>query len=149
MRRASRQLRAYPPSTPSSLIPYMSKTSFGSFDKSVRSGTEDCIYDHRHLVLRDARVDLGIAKTFFSQMIELRHGIQQVAPSFGLDSRRIREIKHGISARAKTHALMLAGQKTAAPQHAKIRLVGFVSAALRNHHDECAGELLVLGANTP
>src|SRR5438309_970921 len=40
IRRAKRQLRANPPSTPSSLMPYMSMMCRGSLDKSVSSGTE-------------------------------------------------------------------------------------------------------------
>ena len=94
------------------------------------------LHPKRHFVLGDAGIDFGIADLRQRQLIQFCDTVEHFAASSGVDAGRVRQVQHRVISRAKTHSLMLRGNKAAAPQSRENRLVGLVAAALRDHHDE-------------
>jgi hypothetical protein len=59
-----------------------------------------------HLVLRDARLDLGVELAFELMPIESADCVQFLASGARIDARRIRQIEHRVSTAAEGDALM-------------------------------------------
>src|SRR5437763_1101853 len=68
-----------------------------------------------HLVLGDARGNLGIAELLELDLIELAEVVDESAPLLGSEAGRIGEIEHRIPERAEFDALILGGKESTAP----------------------------------
>ena len=112
--------------------PYRSNVSAVSFETSITPGHAG-LHAIRHLVLRDARVDFGVAERLGRVRVQVLQPIQQQPPALARDAVGIAEIEHRIRAAAELHALMLRRQEAAAPQARVERLVDL---ARRDQHDE-------------
>ena len=115
--------------------------------REIRQLGHRALHPVRHLVLRDARRDLRIARLLELHLVQLCQMIQVPPPRFAAESRRVREIQHRIANRSELHALVLAGQKSAAPQPIVKRLIAGPSGALRHHHHK--GRKIVVLASEP
>ena len=99
----------------------------------------------RHLVLRDARLNFGIAVRLGVHLVQLRDSVEH-APARGfVDAGRVGQIQHRIARGAEVHALIFRRQKSAAPQAREQRLVRIDGARLRDQHHE-RRQILVLAA---
>ena len=104
------------------------------------------LHPERHLVLRDSRRDLRIARLRELRLIQFIQVVQESPAHLRIDAGRIREVQHGIRSRPELHPLIPRRQKTAAPQSVREGLISKRSAA-RRHHDICR-EILVLTPKT-
>lgn len=89
----------------------------------------------RHLVLGDARVDLGIEHTRVLFLLELPERVEHVTARIGAQAVGVAEVEHRVLAAAELHALVLRGQEAAPPEPRVERLVAL--AGPRQQHDEC------------
>ena len=70
----------------------------------------------RHLVLLEARTDLGVEHSLVLALRELADQVQDPAPIGPRDPRRVVQVQHRVGARAQLAALVLAGQEAGAPE---------------------------------
>ena len=103
------------------------------------------LHAERHLVLRDAGFDLRIAELIQVHAVEFAGGVEHVAARVRVDAVGIVQVQHRIAARAEAHALVIGGQKAAAPEAREQRLVRIQRLRLREHHDE-RGQVPILAA---
>ena len=127
--------------------PYSSKTLSGSFDKIHQVGNGR-LHPVRHLVLADARLDLGIAVLLGVLAVQLPRRVssmrRRVAREMPL---RVFEIQHRIAAGPESYALMARRKKTARPQTREQRLVRVDRVRLREQDDK-RRQIIVLAAET-
>ena len=98
IRRASRQLRAKPPSAPVSSMPYRSQDVLrlvGQVGQLRHRG----LHAVGHLVLGDARVDLRVAERLGRQLVQLADAVEHAAARRGVDARRVGQVQHRVVAR--------------------------------------------------
>jgi hypothetical protein len=98
-----------------------------------------------HLVLGDAGGDLGIAEVVALDFVEVREVVQHVAANLAAEAGGVRQIEHGIAGAAEGDALILRGEKTAAP----VEIIEDLAAAglfVAGGHDDVGGKLLGLAA---
>ena len=100
-----------------------------------------------HLVLRDARFDLGIAEFVQVHAIQLAGRVEHFAARARVDPLRIVQVEHRIAAGPEAHTLVIGGQEAAAPQPREERLVRVQRLRLRQHHDE-RGQISILTAKS-
>ena len=116
----------------------------GSFERSIRSGTEVCM--RNAISYCEMRVSIsGSPNCIEVHAIELAGGVEHVAARARVDARRIVQVEHRIAARAEAHALVIGGQKAAAPQAREERLVRIQRLRLREHHHE-GRQVVILAA---
>ena len=124
--------------------PYRSKTRV-RLARQIRQLRHRGLHPKRHLVLGDARQDLGVAELAVIDRVELAQVVERAAPGFGRDARRIRQVQHRVADRAKLDALIRRRQEAASPQPVIQRLVVRVARAPRDQHHE-RGQVLVLAS---
>src|SRR5215510_7708059 len=93
------------------------------------------LHSIRHLILRHARQDFGVSILTRVDLIQLGQVIEETAANFFAHARRIRQVKHGVRAVVKLHALVTRSQKAASPEPVVERLVAS-SSSNGDHHDE-------------
>ena len=98
----------------------------------------------RHLVLRDARDDFGIAVLLELLAVELGQRVEEGAPLVARNAGRIGQIQDRVADRAELDPLVARRQEARAPEPVVQRLA---PGALRDHHDE-AGQVAGLAAET-
>ena len=96
-----------------------------------------------HLVLRDARVDLGVHDPRLLPLLERAQRVEHAPPAGAVEPGGIGEVEHRVLPAAELHALVLRGQEAAAPEPRVERLVALPRAG--EQHDE-RRQVLVLGA---
>ena len=87
----------------------------------------------RHLVVGDARGDLGVGRAGKLVFVQLAEAVEREAAVLWRDAGGVIEIEDRIGTGAEAHALMFRGEKTGAPEVRHERLTFFI---LRNEHDE-------------
>ena len=100
IRRASRQLRAYPPSValwPVSSNAVAASVSFDSLRQVGQLG-HAALHAERHLVLGDARVDFRVAEGLLGHVVELGLGIEHGSAVVWGDAGRVRQIQYRVAA---------------------------------------------------
>ena len=88
----------------------------------------------RHLVLRDARLDLGIERARELASVELGDDVEQPAPIVARDAVGVLQEEDRVGPGPQPAALVLAREEAAAPEARRQRL--HVAEPLRDQHDE-------------
>ncbi len=86
-----------------------------------------------HLVLRNARLCLGIAKAFESLLVQLPERVEHRAPVTGIYAGRVLHVQHRITGTAQFHAIVLGRQKPAGPHAREERLAGVLDGGGEHH----------------
>ena len=92
------------------------------------------LHTKSHLVLRNARLCFGIAKSLEGLLVQLTERIQHRASIAGIHARRVLHVQHRIAAAAQFHAVVLGRQKPAGPHAREKRLTGILDGG-RKHHE--------------
>ena len=87
-----------------------------------------------HLVLRDARLHLGVEASGELLLVQAADEVEHLAAVLARDAVRIAQVEHRVAARAQAAALVLARKESASPEARAERL--HVADALRDHHHE-------------
>ena len=103
------------------------------------------LHAERHLVGLDARERLGVACGRRVHRVQLDEIVKLRAPRVAVDAVGVREVRHGVAARAEADALVRRRQEAAAPEAREDRLPRILARALRNEHDE-SRQIRVLAA---
>src|SRR5262245_55572409 len=100
-----------------------------------------------HLILRDAGRNLRVAEVIHFYLVQPRHVVDEPAARFHAEAGWVGEIQHRVAERAEFYSLIPGRQKTAAPMPIRQRLIVWIAAALRDHHDE-SRQIAVLAPQT-
>jgi hypothetical protein len=102
------------------------------------------LHAERHLVLADARRDLGVVQFQATLFVERLYGVEHIALAFVGDSLRTFDVQHRITRAAKLDPLETAGQESRMPLPRRDRL-SLTKLAGRHHHHE-ARQVIRFGA---
>ena len=86
-----------------------------------------------HLVLRNARLCLGIAKAFESLLVQLPERVEHRAPVTGIYAGRVLHVQNRIATAAQFHAIVFGRQKPAGPHAREERLAGVLDGGGEHH----------------
>ena len=94
------------------------------------------LHPEGHLVLGDARVDLGIAIIGEMGRVHRGHVVEQRPPRLAAHARRVGQIRHEVARVPEPDPLEPAGQEPAAPVVVEEELAAGLPLVARGHHDE-------------
>ena len=89
----------------------------------------------RHLVLVDARLDLGIPRARRVARVQPRQVVQLRTPRLGRHAGRVLEVEDRVGPRAQLHALVARREEARAPQPREERLARVLASSLGEQHE--------------